>query len=146
MVWDPEKLNTFCCRSCSENKDKMCALNNSVDITNATGPNCLLMCIGKFFCLVLKCHIWVRFPRTGILAKLWSLFEKSKAFMRPKLMIFVWFCKDITAYQRLGYNSRNLSSRHFSCDTQDFLYGRVTAAIFSHWSRAKGKGKREAWP
>ena len=55
-------------------------------------------------------------------------------------------CKDITACQRLGYNSRNLSIQDFLCDTQDFLYGRVKAAIFSHWSRAKGKGKREAWP
>ena len=54
--------------------------------------------------------------------------------------------KDITVCQRLGYNSRNISIRDFSCDTQDFLYGRVKAAIFSHWSRAKGKGKREAWP
>ena len=54
--------------------------------------------------------------------------------------------KDITACHRLGYNSRNLSIRDFSGDTQDFLYGRVKAAIFSHWSRAKGKGKREAWP
>ena len=54
--------------------------------------------------------------------------------------------KDIIASQWLGYNSRNLSIRDFSCDTQDFLYGRVKAAIFSHWSRAKGKGKREAWP
>ena len=54
--------------------------------------------------------------------------------------------KDITACQRLGYNSRNLSIRDISCDTQDYLYGRVKAAIFSDWSRAKGKGKREAWP
>ena len=49
--------------------------------------------------------------------------------------------KDITTCQRLGYNSRNLSIRDFSCDTQDFLYGRVKAAIFSHWSRAKEKEK-----
>ena len=25
--------------------------------------------------------IWVRFPRTGILAKMWSFFKKSKAFV-----------------------------------------------------------------
>ena len=48
--------------------------------------------------------------------------------------------KDITACQRLGYNSRNLSIRDLSCDTQDFLYGRVKAAIFSHWSRARERG------
>ena len=26
-------------------------------------------------------HIWVRFPRTGILAKMWPFFEKSRAFV-----------------------------------------------------------------
>ena len=62
----------------------------------------------------------------------------------PPFLVSIF--KDITACQRRGYNSRNLSIRDFSCDTQDFLYGRVKAAIFSHWSRAKGKGKREAWP
>ena len=36
--------------------------------------------------------IWVRFPRTGILAKMWSVFEKSRAFVRLNLIIFIWFC------------------------------------------------------
>ena len=71
-------------------------------------------------------------------------------FCRKMYVVRMFFClffrKDITACQQLGYNSRNLSIKDFSCDTQDFLYGRVKAAIFSHWSRAKGKGKREAWP
>ena len=35
-------------------------------------------------------HLWVRFPRTGILAKMWSFFEKSRAFVWPNLVIFDW--------------------------------------------------------
>ena len=34
-------------------------------------------------------YIWVRFPRTRILAKMWHFFEKSRAFVRPNLIIFV---------------------------------------------------------
>ena len=36
-------------------------------------------------------HIWVRFPRTGILAKMWSFFLKSRAFVWPNLIIYLWF-------------------------------------------------------
>ena len=36
-------------------------------------------------------HIWVRFPRTGILAQMWSFFEKSRAFVWPNGLIFSSF-------------------------------------------------------
>ena len=43
--------------------------------------------------------IWVRFPRTRILAKMWHFFEKSRAFVRLNLIIFVWFFKKISQGQ-----------------------------------------------
>ena len=43
-------------------------------------------------------------------------------------------CKDITAYQRLGYNSRNLSSRHFSCSQSQTEGAKVLA---QSWKTAK---------
>ena len=35
--------------------------------------------------------IWVRFPRTGILLKMWHFFLKSRAFVWPNLIRYIWF-------------------------------------------------------
>ena len=47
-----------------------------------------------------------------------SAFARTVVTLSARLMLPVTFPKDITTCQRLGYNSL----RHFSCDTQDFLY------------------------
>ena len=46
-----------------------------------------IMCESKS----LQLHIWVRFPRTGILLKMWHFFLKSRAFVWPNLIRYIWF-------------------------------------------------------
>ena len=50
-------------------------------------------------------YIWVRFPRTGILAKMWSLFWKSRAFVWLNLIIFYGF--SIVSVQVCPLDPRN---------------------------------------
>ena len=72
-------------------------------------------------------YIWVRFPRTGILAKMCHFFEKSRAFVWPNLMRYFWF---------FNWSWSIVSLRpwkHFSLTLQNFSESRAAPLFLPYW-------------